>query len=277
MPGPKAVCGRTVGVTGAVMIGIFGGSGFYDFLDDARDQDVATPYGPSAAPITVGTVDGVDVAFLPRHGRRHQFPAHKVPYRANVWAMREIGVDRIIGPSAVGSLQAKFEPGSFVVCDQLIDWNTARTSTFFDGPDTVHVSFADPYCPELGEIAVDAGRATGVEVHRGGAVVVIPGPRFSTRAESEFFTGNGWAVINMTQFPEAFLARELEICYAMIGVVTDYDAGVVGAEPVTHAEVLERFGESIESLRDTLRGAIPAAVKTPRNCPCATARAAAGG
>lgn len=259
------------------MIGIFGGSGFYDFLDDAREQEIATPYGPPSAPLTVGTVEGIDVAFLPRHGRQHQFPAHKIPYRANIWAMREAGVDRIIGPSAVGSLQARYEPGSFVVCDQLVDWNTARTSTFFDGPDTVHVSFADPYCPEVGAVATAAAGEVGVTVHQGGSVVVIPGPRFSTRAESEFFTGNGWDVINMTQFPEAFLARELEMCYAMIGVVTDYDAGVVGAEPVTHAEVLARFGESIESLRATLRLAIPRAAKTARECPCATARAAAGG
>ncbi len=260
------------------MIGIFGGSGFYDFLDGAVERDVATPYGAPSATPTVGTVEGVEVAFIPRHGRRHEFPPHRVPFRANLWAMRELGVERIFGPSAVGSLQLDMAPGHFVVCDQLVDRTSGREGTFFDGPETAHVSFADPYCAELRPIAVRAAAAAGVPVHDGGTVVVIQGPRFSTRAESRFYAAQGWELLNMTQFPEAFLARELEICYATICVVTDYDVGVEGEiPPVTHAEVLDRFAESIGGLKDTLRRAIPPAATTPRRCECATARGAATG
>ncbi len=260
------------------MIGIFGGSGFYDFLDDAAEREVPTPYGAPAAPPTVGVVDGVEVAFIPRHGRNHQYPPHLVPYRANVWAMRELGVDRIIGPSAVGSLVMDMAPGHLVVCDQLVDRTYGRDVTFFEGPEVVHISFADPYCTELRPLAVDAGQAAGATVHDGGTVVVIPGPRFSTRSESTSYAGEGWHLLNMTQFPEAFLARELEICYATVCVVTDYDVGVPGEVPaVTHAAVMARFAETIGELKETLRRMIPRAAKTPRRCECATARGGASG
>jgi len=260
------------------VIGIFGGSGFYEFLDDAREEDVPTPFGGPAAPVTIGTVAGVDVAFLPRHGKHHQYPAHKVPYRSNVWAMKEVGVDRLFGPSAVGSLRMDYGPGHFVMCDQIVDRTTSRESTFYDGPKTTHVSFADPYCAELRPIAIAAGREAGATVHETGTVVVINGPRFSSRAESEFYARQGWDIINMSQHPEAALTRELEICYATVCVVTDYDVGVEGeVPPVTHAEVLARFGESIDALRDTLRRAIPRAAQTPRQCECATATGAAIG
>ncbi len=260
------------------MIGIFGGSGFYDFLDGARTREVPTPYGAPSAPPAVGSVAGVDVAFIPRHGARHELPPHLVPYRANVWAMHELGVDRIVGPSAVGSLMEAMAPGHFVVADQLVDRTTGRDATFFDGPEVAHVSFADPYCTELRPLAAAAGREAGVTTHDEGTVVVIPGPRFSTRAESRFFAAQGWHLVNMTQFPEAFLARELEICYATICVVTDYDAGVPGEVPaVTHAEVLARFAESIDDLRAALRALIPRAAATPRRCECAIARRPAGG
>ncbi len=255
------------------MIGIFGGSGFYDFLDHAVEHEVPTPYGAPAATPTVGRVDGVEVAFIPRHGRDHQFPPHLVPYRANLWAMRELGVDRIIGPSAVGSVDPDMAPGHLVVCDQVVDRTYGRDVTFFDGPEVVHVSFADPYCAELRPLAVDAAGAAGATVHDGGTVVVIAGPRFSTRAESSAYAAQGWHLLNMTQFPEAFLARELEICYATVCVVTDYDVGVPGdVPPVTHAQVLARFGESIGVLKDTLRLLIPKAAATRRACECAAAR-----
>ncbi len=260
------------------MIGIFGGSGFYDFLDGAAEREVATPYGAPAAPPVVGSVAGVEVAFVPRHGRRHEFPPHRVPYRANVWAMQELGVDRIVGPSAVGSVMREMAPGHFVVCDQLVDRTAGRPATFFEGPEVAHVSFADPYCAELRPLAVDAGREAGAATHDGGTVVVIPGPRFSTRAESRFFAAQGWHLVNMTQFPEAYLARELEICYATICVVTDYDAGVPGEiPPVTHAEVLARFAETIGELKQALRLLIPRVAQTPRACECARARGGAGG
>ncbi len=260
------------------MIGIIGGSGFYDFIAGAAEREVATPYGAPSAPPAVGTVEGVEVAFIPRHGRRHEYPPHLVPYRANLWAMRELGVERIVGPSAVGSLVRAMAPGHFVVCDQLVDRTSGRAATFFDGPEVVHVSFADPYCAELRPLAVAAGREAGVETHDGGTVVVIQGPRFSTRAESRFFAAQGWHLLNMTQFPEAYLARELEICYATICVVTDYDVGVEGEiPPVTHAEVLARFAETIGELKQALRVLIPRAAGTPRACECATARGTAGG
>jgi 5'-methylthioadenosine phosphorylase len=240
------------------MIGVFGGSGFYEFLDDARRVEVDTPYGAPAAPFTIGTVEGVEVAFLPRHGIDHRFPAHKVPYRANVWGMHHLGVTCLIGPCAVGSLKAAIEPGHFVVCDQLVDWTKGRTRTFFDGPEIEHLTFADPYCDELRGVAVDSMRAAGATVHDGGAVVVIEGPRFSSRAESAFFSSQGWDVINMTQEPEVPLSRELGMCYVNISVVTDYDAGVVAnAEPVTHAEVLKQFEASLDTLRAAVLTMIP--------------------
>lgn len=235
------------------MIGVFGGSGFYEFLDDASATMVPSLYGPPAADPTVGTVDGVEVAFVPRHGRDHQFPPHKVPFRANVDVMRTLGVDRIIGPSAVGSLQLDYEPGHFAVPDQLVDRTWGREHTFYDGPDVQHLSYADPYHPVMRSLAIEAMRATGATVHDGGTVVVIQGPRFSTRAESKWFASNGWELVNMTQIPEASLAAEAGIPYVNISVVTDYDVGVDGGTPVTHDEVLRRFDESSATLQEGIR------------------------
>lgn len=255
------------------MIGVFGGSGFYALLDDAKDVELDTPYGSPSAAYKIGTVGGIDVAFLPRHGEHHQFPAHKVPFRANVWGMKELGVDRIVGPCAAGSLTEAYGPGSFVISDQLVDRTHSRDGTFFDGPETVHLSFANPYCAELRPLAVDACRSTGATVHESGSVVVIQGPRFSTRAESIYFANQGWEVINMTQAPEAQLSRELEMCYVNIAVITDYDVGVKDeVPPVTHAEVLRQFEASLSTLRESLLRLIPEAARTPRECECAVAR-----
>lgn len=260
------------------MIGVIGGTGFYEFLDDAGEVVVETPYGDPSAPLTVGSVDGVEVAFVPRHGRDHQFPPHLVPYRANIWALKEAGVDRIISPTAAGSLVKECEPGHLVVSDQLVDRTWGRPSTFYEGPRTVHVSFADPYCPELRPLAVASGRAAGATVHERGTMVVVQGPRFSTRAESKWFAGLGWEVIGMTQAPEAVLARELEICFVNIAVITDYDVGVEGdIPPVSHAAVIERFRATLGTLKDVVRTMIPRAAGTPRACECATALVAAGG
>lgn len=235
------------------MIGVFGGSGFYEFLDDATATPVPTPYGAPAADPMVGTVDGIEVVFIPRHGREHQFPPHKVPFRANVHAMRTLGVDRIIGPTAVGSLQPNFEPGHFAVPDQIVDRTSGREYTFYDGPEVEHLSFADPYHPAMRTIAIDGMRATGSTVHDGGTVVVIQGPRFSTRAESKWFSSLGWELINMTQIPEASLSAEAGIPYVNISVITDYDVGVVGGTPVTHEEVIRMFGESAATLQEGIR------------------------
>jgi 5'-methylthioadenosine phosphorylase len=257
-----------------VEIGVFGGSGFYSFLDGVETADIETPYGSPSAPPVVGDVGGRRVAFIPRHGRRHEFPPHRVPYRANAWAMKELGVERILGPCAVGSLQRHVKPGDFAVCDQLVDRTRSRASTFYDGPETTHVSFADPYCPTMREIAVASARALGVEVHDGGTVVVIEGPRFSTRAESAWFASAGWEIINMTQYPEALLARELEICYANVSLVTDYDVGVEDTPPVTHEEVIRVFTANNERLRDLLFAVIPE-LPLERTCECANALAGA--
>lgn len=256
-------------------IGVFGGSGFYAFLDDPEEVTVDTPYGATSAPLTIGTVDGRRVAFLPRHGRDHEFPPHRVPYRANVWAMKELGVTRLFAPSAAGSLRREIPPRTFVVSDQAIDMTRGRASTFYDGPMTVHVGFADPYCPTMRAALVEQADALGIEHRDGGTMVVIEGPRFSTRAESRMFTQIGGDVIGMTQFPEISLAREQELCIANVALVTDYDVGVDDIPPVSHAEVLKVFGENIATLRDLLFAAIPA-VPVERTCPCATALTGTG-
>jgi 5'-methylthioadenosine phosphorylase len=253
------------------VIGVFGGSGFYSMLDDAEEFDLDTPYGKPSAPVTIGTVGDRRVAFIPRHGRKHEHPPHVLPYRANVWAMKDLGVKRLLGPCAVGSLQPDVKPGDFVICDQLVDRTSGRDSTFYDGPVTTHISFADPYCPTIREVAVATAEEQGLPNHPKGTVVVIQGPRFSTRAESRECASQGWEVINMTQHPEAPLARELEICYGNISMNTDYDVGVVGEiEPVTHEEVIRVFQENIGKLRDLLF-AILGALPEERDCPCATA------
>lgn len=258
-------------------IGVFGGSGFYEFLDDVVDVTVHTPYGAPSAPLAIGRVGDRRVAFLARHGAGHVLPPHRVNFRANVWAMRELGVRRILAPCAVGSLQPHVKPGDFVVLDQLVDRTWGRPDTYFDGHVVNHVSFADPYCPELRRVANDVGVAlhgAGARaIHERGTVVVIQGPRFSTRAESRWFGSQGWEVVGMTQYPEAFLARELGICYSGIALVTDYDAGLEGEdgiEPVTMDEVFRVMRENVDHVRTLLLEAIPAIPPEP-SCSCRAA------
>jgi 5'-methylthioadenosine phosphorylase len=255
-------------------IGVFGGSGFYAFLEHAQEVKVSTPYGEPSAPIVVGEVGGRSVAFLPRHGRRHEYPPHKIPFRANLWALKELGVQRVVAPAAAGSLQPHVRRGDFVVCDQLVDRTSGRVATFFDGPATTHISLADPYCPELRAVAVERGRSLGITMHETGTVVVIEGPRFSTRAESKWFAGAGWEVINMTQYPEAALARELELCYVNVSLITDYDVGVEGVPPVSVEEVVKVFAENNERLRSLLDSIVPS-IPAERGCSCGTALAGA--
>jgi 5'-methylthioadenosine phosphorylase len=254
-------------------LGVFGGSGFYSFLDGVTEHAVETPYGDPSDKVAIGEVEGHKVAFLPRHGRRHQYPPHRINYRANLWAMKELGVSRVIGPCAAGSLQPEAEPGHFVVCDQIVDRTSGRPDTFYDGPETTHISFADPYCPELRGLAVEKAKQLGITVHDGGTMVVIQGPRFSTRAESKWYQQAGWEVINMTGHPEALLARELELCYVNVSLITDYDVGLegmAGISPVSHAEVVRVFEENNAKLRDLLMALLPA-IPGERSCPCATA------
>ena len=252
-------------------IGVFGGSGFYSFLDDAEEVELDTPYGKPSAPFVVGELGGKVVAFLPRHGDKHELPPHRIPYRANVWGMRELGVRRIIGPNASGALKPELELGEFVVCDQFVDRTSGREDTFYDGPKTTHVSAADPYCPDLRRLLVETARELGIPVRDGGTVVTIQGPRFSTRAESKWFQQMGWDMINMTAYPEGYLARELELCYANISMVTDHDVGVEGTPPVSHEQVVRVFEENNERLRTLLFAVIPKIEPQPPEHLCATA------
>ena len=259
-------------------IGVFGGTAFYSFLDDVEEVTVQTPFGAPSGPVAVGSVAGRRVAFLPRHGPGHSVPAHRVNYRANLWALRRLGVRRLLAPCSVGSLQPHIRPGHLVVCDQLVDRTSGRSDTFFDGPLPAHVSFADPYCPDMATAVVAAARAEGVTVHERGTVVVIQGPRFSTRAESRWFSSAGWEVVNMTQYPEAALARELGICYSGLALVTDYDAGTgpsggerddsERAEAVTMEAVFRMLAENIERVKAVLLRVIPAIPDDP-TCGCA--------
>jgi len=231
-------------------IGIFGGSGFYSLLENVQEIKVDTPYGPPSDRIMLAEVGGRKVAFLPRHGREHTLPPHKVPYRANVWAMHKLGVKAIISPCAVGSLQRHIEPGSFLVADQFVDRTKGRDDTFFDGPIVTHVSPAETYDPVLRKLAVEVIREHGIVAHDGGTVVVIQGPRFSTKAESAWFTNNGWQIINMTQYPEAYLCREMGMSVVNISLVTDFDSGVVAdTTAVTAHDVLEVFKSNSEKIR----------------------------
>lgn len=227
-------------------IGVFGGSGFYDFLPDVRELIVDTPYGAPSELVAIATVGGRSIAFLPRHGRGHTHPAHSVNYRANVWALRSLGVRQIIAPCAVGSLQKDIHPGDFVILDQIFDRTTQRKDTFFDGPSTHHISAADPYCSRLRSVAIETARRLGISVHETGTAVIIQGPRFSTKAESAWYTSNGWSVVGMTQYPEALLAKELGICYSGIALVTDYDSGLVAesGEAVTVEAVLKTMSDN---------------------------------
>ncbi len=240
---------------GGVQVGILGGSGFYSLAEDLRPVPVDTPYGAPSAVLRIGHFAGRDVAFLARHGENHEFPAHRVPYLANLWALRSVGVRSLLAPFSCGSLQLHIAPGDFVICDQIVDRTQGRRQTYYDGPQVHHVTFADPYCPALRRTAVAAARAEGINAHDGGTVVVIEGPRFSTRAESRWFTALGGDVVNMTQVPEAPLAAELGMCFAGIALVTDYDAGTLDgadAEPVTHEQVLAVFRDNLTRVRDLI-------------------------
>ena len=248
-------------------IGVFGGSGFYSLFENATEAWIETPYGAPSDRIAIGEIAGKRVAFLPRHGKDHRFPPQTINYRANVYAMKSLGVSQILGPAAAGSLQARVAPGSMVVCDQIVDRTKRRADTYYEGPRTTHVSFADPYCPALRAIAVEALTGLGIETHPTGTVVVIEGPRFSSRAESKWFANQGWEVVNMTQYPECYLARELEMCYVNISLITDYDVGLEGMEPVSRDAVIEVFTRNNQRLNAAI-AAIVGRIDTGADCSC---------
>jgi 5'-methylthioadenosine phosphorylase len=251
-------------------IGVLGGSGFYNFFEDARRVAVKTPYGEPSDMFTIAEVGGRSVAFLPRHGRGHHLPPQSINYRANLWALHSLGVNRVLAPCAVGSLRSGLHPGDFVICDQFVDRTHGRADTFFDGPEVVHIGGADPYCPELRALAHDVVRQHDIRAEPAGTVVVVQGPRFSTRAESRWFAAAGWDVVNMTQYPEVILARELGMCYLNISLVTDYDIGVDNHPVVEVAEVVRVLASNVERVREVLFDLIPV-IPEARTCPCVDA------
>jgi 5'-methylthioadenosine phosphorylase len=253
-------------------IGIIGGTGVYDsgLFSDKKEIKVHTPYGEPSDTITVGEYAGRKVAFLPRHGRGHRIPPHRINARANVWALKQLGVKRIIAPSAVGSLQEAYKPGDIALPDQFIDFTKSRNYTFYDGGQVAHVSMADPFCPEIRGIAADTVKKLGFESHDRATYVCVEGPRFSTRAESKFFRDVMKAeIIGMTLVPECTLAREAEICYISIATVTDYD--VWADIPVSSKEVIETLHKNVEKTKKLVAELIPAVPLERTKCACGNA------
>lgn len=245
-------------------VGVIGGSGFYSFLADTEEHRVETPYGAPSAPIAVGAVSGRRVAFLPRHGAHHEFPPHTINYRANIWALRALGVRQVIAPCAVGGLRPEVAPGAIVVPDQLVDRTTRRIQSYVESGAT-HVPFADPYCPRVSAAVCAAGDG----VAAGGTMVVVEGPRFSTRAESVHYAAQGWSLVNMTGHPESVLAREMQLCYCTVALVTDMDAGVATGSGVGQQEVFARFAANIDRLKALLAAAI-GRLPEAAGCTCST-------
>jgi 5'-methylthioadenosine phosphorylase len=251
-------------------IGVIGGSGLYEFLGDAVEIEVQTPFGLPSDRLTVGTVAGRSVAFLPRHGKDHRYPPHRIPYQANLWALRSLGVRQVLAPSAVGALTAAHGPGTLVIPDQIVDRTSGRQQTYYSDGGAVHVAFADPYCPAGRAVAAATAQAAGWAFVPSGTLVVIEGPRFSSRAESRWYAAQGWNIVGMTGHPEAVLARELALCYTSLSLVTDTDAGVVEGEGVTHAEVMEVFAQNVARLRELVTSVIEN-LPEDRSCPCPAA------
>ncbi|RNL74121.1 S-methyl-5'-thioadenosine phosphorylase [Streptomyces sp. I6] len=261
-------------------IGVIGGSGFYSFLENVTEAEITTPYGSPSDSLFFGEIAGRRIAFLPRHGRSHRLPPHRINYRANLWALRSVGVRQVLGPCAVGGLRPEYGPGTLLVPDQLVDRTKSRADTYFDGeplttgevPNVVHVSLADPYCPAGRAAALAAARGRGWEPVDGGTLVVVEGPRFGTRAESRWHHAMGWSVVGMTGHPEAPLARELELCYTSMNLVTDLDAGAESGEGVSHEEVLTVFAANVDRLRDVLFDAVAGLpADGERDCHCRSA------
>lgn len=253
----------------SAQIGVIGGSGFYQLFDNAETVRISTPYGEPSDVISIGAIGGHTVAFLPRHGAGHRYPAHRINYRANLWALRELGVRRVLAPCAVGSLQRELRPGAIVVPDQVVDRTQGRAGSFYDHG-AVHVSFADPYCPAGAETADKAAVSLGYELVMSATLVVIEGPRFSSRAESQWYAAAGWSIVNMTGMPEAALARELTLCYTPLALVTDLDAGIEAHESVHQTEVFTTFAEHIGRLQELVTYTIKR-LPSNRDCPCLAA------
>ena len=249
-------------------IGIIGGTGIYDpeIFEEIKEIKVSTPFGETSDLVSIGDYKGIKVAFIPRHGRSHSIPPHKINYRANIWAFKQLGVSRIIASSAVGSLREEYKRGDFVIPDQFIDRTKKRLDTFYEGGQLCHISSADPFCPQLREFFIDFTRHVGLRVQPRGTYVCIEGPRFSTRAESKLFRLWNAHIIGMTVYPECILAREAELCYVSVAMVTDYD--VWAENPVSTKEIIKTMGESVEKFKKMIINVIPKIPKE-RECSCA--------
>ena len=244
-------------VNDSAKVGVIGGSGFYELLDSAREVALDTPFGPPSDSYFLGDIGGVPVAFLPRHARGHRILPGEVNYRANIWGMKALGVHYVLSASAVGSLREELRPLDIVVPDQLFDRTKARPSTFFGDGVVVHMGFADPFCPALSKALVEHGRSVGATVHEGGTYVCMEGPQFSTRAESNAYRQLGFDIIGMTNLQEAKLAREAELCYATMALVTDYDCWFEGEADVTLEQVLSNVKRNVETAQAIVRSVIP--------------------
>jgi len=262
--------------TEQVKIAVIGGSGLYSMegLENIKEYDLATPFGKPSAPIVVGDLEGKRVAFLARHGLGHHISPTEVNYRANIYALKMLGVERVISVSACGSLREDYAPGDIVIPDQLFDFTKGRERSFFTGGMVAHVSVADPFCPQLSAIIADAAEQAGATVHRGGTFITIEGPRFSTRAESNLFRQWGMSIIGMTTSPEAFLAREAEMCYAVMAHVTDYDVWHVSEEPVTVEMVVQTLQRNVRTAEQAIRFVVKN-MPEERTCECKDALATA--
>ncbi|WP_148686235.1 S-methyl-5'-thioadenosine phosphorylase [Candidatus Nitrosocosmicus hydrocola] len=253
----------------SVQIAVIGGTGIYDtsLFKEERTLKPQTPYGDTSDVILVGSLGDKKVAFLPRHGKGHRIPPHMINYRANIWALRELGVKRIIAPSAVGSLDYKFKPGDIILPDQFIDLTKRRAYTFYDGPQVCHVSMADPLCSDLRIVAKKCLTDLNIRYHDKGTYICIEGPRFSTRAESHIFKDILHAdIIGMTLVPECILARESEICYLSISTITDYD--VWADQPVSSKEIIETLQKNVDNTKNLLSKIIPSVTEERTNCSC---------
>ena len=259
-----------------VSVGVFGGTGLYQMegLSNVREVELTTPFGDPSDAITIGELDGTAIAFLPRHGRGHRLMPSEIPVKANVYAMKELGVERLISVSAVGSLREEIAPLDLVVPDQLIDRTRLRDNTFFGDGLVAHVSIGDPFCEQLSELVASAADDTEAKVHRGGTYVVMEGPAFSTRAESNLYRSWGASVIGMTALPEAKLAREAEMCFTVLATSTDYDVWHEVHADVTVDMILEHVQKNVGVSRRVLRGLVPK-LRVPRDCHCGSALASA--
>ncbi len=255
------------GIKDAAAVGVIGGSGFYELLEGAREVHLDTPFGAPSDSYFLGEIGGVPVAFLPRHARGHRILPSEVNYRANIWGMKKLGVRTILSASAVGSLREELEPLHIVVPDQLYDRTKARRSTFFGEGVVVHMGFADPFCKYVSGVIVEHGKAVGATVHQGGTYVCIEGPQFSTRAESNVYRRQGFDIIGMTNLQEAKLAREAELCYATMALVTDYDVWYEGEEDVSLEQVLANVRRNVETAQAIVRAVVPA-LDVGRDCSC---------